>query len=464
MKILNLPIVILIFLQIYIPFNCFSQEIDWIFEVNDKVNTTNYGSFLLMLDRNGEFRRTTKINNCNAAIKLLPFGKNKLIASGHTCLDGIGTYRDTRLYNYQGKTLKTENNAFPGDYFSSLPIKEGFTFFSKPFDNFDFSYISIGTINKDLKIGYDSVSLKSIAKNNLGIVNVDTDPAFLSDETWIVPFQYGKIGHEGISMTMDHGSIIGIRDSKILWEYPKSLSNGKVEAICSYELNVAMLISQGLNYCLFSMVDQTGVELEKLTLNTQGAIIRDLLVTKKYIIVLGYNKILWYNKLGELIKEMDLLEMEISQANRSQLFGENSLICSAVKNGNAVIFKVIFEETSVSKYNFSDKKDDEEEMFAAEISYSSIDNEMDNLVVSASIYPNPTSSVINFEFEGKIDNEATFEVYIFNSAGKLMFSEIINNNSAQVDVQDLEAGIYIYQIRSNSKNNLITGQFVKVNR
>jgi hypothetical protein len=74
------------------------------------------------------------------------------------------------------------------------------------------------------------------------------------------------------------------------------------------------------------------------------------------------------------------------------------------------------------------------------------------------MYPNPSGSVIYFEF--KEDDQNFAEYRIFNTLGKLAKTGSVGKGSVQmVDVSDLQAGFYFIQIRT--VNSRYTGKFIK---
>lgn len=490
------PLIIIIFLLVnLISANCFSQTIEWVYEVKAKEKTVpqffwvdengngyynirqqnpnnpgdaNYGSFLLMLDSDGQYKRTTKINDCEKSIKLLPFGKNKLISSGHNNSKDY-SIKDTRLFNYKGNTLKISEGAFPGNYFASIPTESGFTFFSKPTKGWSYTYISIGKVNNKLNTTYDSISLKELTKKNLSITNSFRDPALTPNGTWVVPMQYGKIDKEDNSISLDHGIVLGIKESKILWQYPQNLLNRSIESISVFEDKIGVLMSSNGGYNLLVLLDQIGKELDKFKIRCKNSIIRDLILTEKQIIILGINNISWFDRAGNLIAELDLKKQGFMNANRMQLLNDGSIIFSARRSENAAIIKINLgnrklKEPEPEKEIEKELVDDNDNEADAKISYGSIDNQIDNTIISATVYPNPTSSFINFEFDTEIEDTRSFLIQVFNSSGQLIITESLNQNGQPINVQSLPAGTYAYRITTNEKRKLITGQFIKMDR
>ena len=60
-----------------------------------------------------------------------------------------------------------------------------------------------------------------------------------------------------------------------------------------------------------------------------------------------------------------------------------------------------------------------------------------------SIFPNPTTDFLNIKL-----NEATptATVYILNSAGKKIYTQVIDNTLRTIDVSSLQEGVYVIQV------------------
>lgn len=100
-----------------------------------------------------------------------------------------------------------------------------------------------------------------------------------------------------------------------------------------------------------------------------------------------------------------------------------------------------------------------------------VDNlNFDNLITSVSdqsalnhllnIYPNPASDIISLDIDFVGNSEST-EVNIFNLTGKLVKSEILNQDVNQVDISNLSNGIYVVSVKTN---NLIENQKLIIQR
>jgi hypothetical protein len=72
-------------------------------------------------------------------------------------------------------------------------------------------------------------------------------------------------------------------------------------------------------------------------------------------------------------------------------------------------------------------------------------------------YPNPATSVINFEIQK--NNEKTYTLQIFNFMGKKVYETENINPKAIINLSDYNRGIYIYQLRDGSGKVIDTGKF-----
>ena len=63
----------------------------------------------------------------------------------------------------------------------------------------------------------------------------------------------------------------------------------------------------------------------------------------------------------------------------------------------------------------------------------------------ASIYPNPAKEVLNIDMQGEFENVI---LRIIDMAGKIVFSKEMTGNKEQIDLIDLNAGIYNLEINS----------------
>ncbi|MBX2923663.1 MAG: T9SS type A sorting domain-containing protein [Chitinophagaceae bacterium] len=72
-------------------------------------------------------------------------------------------------------------------------------------------------------------------------------------------------------------------------------------------------------------------------------------------------------------------------------------------------------------------------------------------------YPNPATTVINFEFQQGYDKSYNFQIYNFLGKKVLEINNVSVNN--QVNLSDFNRGVYIFQLRDKSGKILESGKF-----
>ena len=72
-------------------------------------------------------------------------------------------------------------------------------------------------------------------------------------------------------------------------------------------------------------------------------------------------------------------------------------------------------------------------------------------------YPNPATSIINFDFENGYDKNCNFQIFSF--VGKKVYE--LNNLSPKtiVNLNDFYRGIYIFQLRDRNGKVIDSGKF-----
>jgi hypothetical protein len=81
-----------------------------------------------------------------------------------------------------------------------------------------------------------------------------------------------------------------------------------------------------------------------------------------------------------------------------------------------------------------------------------INEEVEN---SLSVYPNPANDVLNVSINGTIET-----VSVISMDGKVVATSLVNNSSASVNVADLKAGVYFYEVKT-AKGATVRNTFVK---
>jgi len=87
---------------------------------------------------------------------------------------------------------------------------------------------------------------------------------------------------------------------------------------------------------------------------------------------------------------------------------------------------------------------------------SSIDPFFEGGIKIVRFYPNPASSVINFEFKNV---EKGYSLQVYNFLGKRLCNQPIYNNKITVPLENVFRGLYIYQLRDAFGSIIESGRF-----
>lgn len=74
-------------------------------------------------------------------------------------------------------------------------------------------------------------------------------------------------------------------------------------------------------------------------------------------------------------------------------------------------------------------------------------------------YPNPATSIINFEFPSNFDKSANLVLDIFSFMGKKMQELPVNTNKITISLDSYYRGIYIFQVRDKNGDIIESGKF-----
>jgi hypothetical protein len=78
--------------------------------------------------------------------------------------------------------------------------------------------------------------------------------------------------------------------------------------------------------------------------------------------------------------------------------------------------------------------------------------------VKVRFYPNPATTVINFEFT-KSNPAAMYTLQVYNFIGKKVTEISISNNKASVSLDNFFRGVYIFQLRDKTGRIVESGKF-----
>ncbi len=74
-------------------------------------------------------------------------------------------------------------------------------------------------------------------------------------------------------------------------------------------------------------------------------------------------------------------------------------------------------------------------------------------------YPNPATSIINFEFDKSLANTATTTLQIYSFSGKKMNETPVSEGKVSFQLTNYYRGIYVYQLRDKDGKIIESGKF-----
>lgn len=78
--------------------------------------------------------------------------------------------------------------------------------------------------------------------------------------------------------------------------------------------------------------------------------------------------------------------------------------------------------------------------------------------VKVRFFPNPATSVINFEFT-KSSPDAVYTLQVYSFIGKKVTEVVVSNNKASVSLDNFFRGVYVFQLRDKTGKILQSGKF-----
>ena len=75
------------------------------------------------------------------------------------------------------------------------------------------------------------------------------------------------------------------------------------------------------------------------------------------------------------------------------------------------------------------------------------------------VYPNPATSIINFEFPQTFDKSGVLTLYVYSFIGKKMNEFKITTDKITINLDDYFRGIYVFQIQDKTGNIVESGKF-----
>jgi hypothetical protein len=142
----------------------------------------------------------------------------------------------------------------------------------------------------------------------------------------------------------------------------------------------------------------------------------------------------------------NILEEKSENYSDGELFIEYANLFTYTFDPNDNILERVqqFYDINTNEYQFNNRS-----VFGLYLDVTGIESTSNESLV---LFPNPTDAFLNFPSSARIE-----EVRIFDAQGRIVKQEVSNVN--QINVSDLNAGLYILQ--ANLNNHLVTKRFVK---
>ncbi len=78
--------------------------------------------------------------------------------------------------------------------------------------------------------------------------------------------------------------------------------------------------------------------------------------------------------------------------------------------------------------------------------------------VKVKFFPNPATTVINFEFK-KTNPESVYTLQVYNFIGKKVSEIVVSNNRITVPLDNYFRGVYVFQLRDKTGRIVESGKF-----
>ena len=332
------------------------------------------------------------------------------------------------------------------NYFTAVRSAEGFSFFKNAPEFMDYKMIW-GNINQDLQYEKFELSLEEIRKEGLGITNNGIAPVQLDNGTWIIPVQYGEV--KGSALSLDHGTLLGMKDNKLTWKFPQYLDEYNIQGLCKFQNTIGLLERPA--HCgthhVFIRLDSNGREISKIKIDHIESF-SSVLMNKSTIVLVNKNEIFIYEHNGELRSKIYKEELNATKLNSAKWINETNFAITATRENTAVVYSL-----NIGSNN------SQEEIIEQENSHDAFTNKP--LILSA--YPNPASQYINFEFKNLEDNR-TLQLSVYTVSGELIMRKEISSRLYRLELDNITSGQYVYQIIDNTGENrsTIKGRFIKI--
>jgi hypothetical protein len=401
------------------------------------------GGGMFALDARGRFNGMIINNKSTSEATYAPFGKGKYISS-----QGGGT----SVFDGQGNLIAF-GEGFGGNHAAHVTTAKGQVYFSKPIDNFKASYITIGRVSKDFKIDYDSVSLKPIAIEGLGLSIPYKKPAQTADGLWIVPINCGRV--DGPSMSVDHTFFCAIRDEEILWTFPNSMDEYPANVVTTYGDSIGVVLSGHSKANKFFILDRDGQVRLEFDFEVTG-VVEDVKMTAEHVAILTTNSLFIFTMEGVQVSHSILTNEFRIYPTAFEAVGNGHYIIAGNFDGKAAIIRISIPGLNSQPASNSDNLAGTDSP-VSHVAMETISPE----AISASIFPNPASLYINFEL--KSDVGVPYTIAVFDASGKQLHKQVFEGHTYTLSLDQFAPGTYFYHLQTASGGDqFLSGKFIKV--
>ena len=410
------------------------------------------GGGMVALDAKGRFNGMIMMTNPVAEATFAPFGDGRYISS---------QWGETRIFDAQGDLIAT-GKGFGGNPYARITTTKGHVYFTKPLDRFESSYITIGTINNDFEVEKDSIPLQPIAIDGLGMSLTYKKPARTSHGVWMVPFQYGRVNG---GMSVEHTIVAAIKDEKILWTFPPSLTDHPVVAVTAQGERIGVVCGEYRRTHRFYLLDQNGVTQTQFDFQFAGRI-EGVRINQDQVSILTSHSMYVYTLEGLLVQEISISNDFLINPTEFEVMDNGDYIIAGNYQGQATIIRINMSgqdtppiASDLMDVHPGDQRSDNapEASPVSQVSLQTVSEE----TISASVFPNPASLYINFEL--KNGPTPPFTIAVFDGAGQLLHKDTFEVNSYRLSLEQFVPGTYVYRLQSSSsQEKILSGQFIKI--
>ena len=410
------------------------------------------GGGMIALDASGRFNGMIMMNNPVAEATFAPFGKGGYISS---------KWGESRIFDAQGNLVKS-GKGFGGNYYSRVTTPKGHVYFSKPLDNFEASYITIGRVSYDFRFEKDSIPLQPIAKEGLGMSLTYRKPAMTGQGVWIVPFSYGPVNG---SMSVEHSNVAAIKNERILWTFPKSLTDNPAIACTAEGERIGVVLKAPDRTYQFCLLDHNGQIRSSFDFQVTGTIV-DVRMNQQRVSILTRNSLYVYTIEGAQVTNIPVSNDFHINPTEFEVIDNGDYIIAGNYQGQATVIRISMadQDDPVSPNDqidlrLGDQSTDDSQVTnpVSQVTLETISDE----TISASVFPNPASLYINFEL--KSGSTLTCSIAVFDGSGQLLHKDSFTGNHYRLSLDRFVPGTYFYRLQSSSdQEKILSGKFVKI--